>query len=90
MTLDVIDSMESDYAARLAKRAQAWEIKYPAEAKVLREAVWEKTRRAGQSFPEPGTMPWLMLEASVTEQIRKDRGWPTLRAFTAINGGQDR
>ncbi len=87
--IDILDNIENAYAERLAQRATEWQTKHPAEAKQLREDVTAKYRRAGKPDPEPGSFPWLMLEAAVVEAIRAKKGWPTLREFERLQAGHE-
>lgn len=87
MSEDILTNLENDYADRLTKRAVEWQTKHPDEAKALREEVAAKYRRTGKPDPEPGSFPWMMLEAAVVEAIRVKKGWPTMRQFQDLQAG---
>lgn len=89
MSIDILDALENDYAARLTTRAAEWIAKHPEEAATLRAEAWEKMRRAGQSFPEPQTMQGRMVDAAVVEAIRKLKKWPSIREFMALQAGKE-
>lgn len=86
---DVLANLEEFYAASLAEKATRWQTRNPEEAKTIREAVTIQFRRPGMSDPEPGTLAWLTLEAAIVEAIRAKKGWPTLRAFTLLQAGEE-
>ena len=82
---ELFTSLETEYAARLEKRAQQWQLKYPAEAKALRESIDAHFERE----PLPGGLLWLAREAAVVEAIRQKKGWPSMREFVRLQGGEE-
>jgi hypothetical protein len=84
---EIFTSLETAYAERLAKRATEWQVRYPDEAKTLREAIDAQYRRPGMTEPEKGSLQWQMIEAAVVEAIRAKKGWPTLREYERLQGG---
>lgn len=82
---ELFTSLESDYTARLEKRAQQWSVKHPEEAKALRDAIDAHFERE----PEPGGLLWLAREAAVVEAIRAKKGWPTMREYVRLQSGEE-
>jgi hypothetical protein len=86
---DILESLEIEYLERLAQRSAEWQVKHPDEAKLLREQVTATFRRPGKPDPEPGSLAWEMVEQAVNEAVRARKGWPTARAFIALQGGDE-
>lgn len=84
-TLDVIASIETAYADRLAERATLWQTRHPELAKRLREDI---DRHFGKE-PEPGSLVWQAREAAIVEAIRQKKGWPTMREYVRLQGGEE-
>ena len=82
---ELFTSLEADYTARLEKRAQQWQVKHPEEAKALRESIDAHFERE----PLPGGLLWLAREAAVVEAIRQQKGWPSMREFVRLQGGEE-
>lgn len=81
MNTEIMDDLERQYIDRLDERCTKWQTKHADEAKEIRESVRVQFRRPGGTDPEPGSMPWAMVEAAVNEAIRAKNGWPTFRRW---------
>jgi hypothetical protein len=81
MNTDLINSLEHQYIDRLDERCAKWQAKHKDEAKEIRESIAVQFRRPCVHEPEPGSLPWLMVEAAVNEAIRAKNGWPTFRRW---------
>lgn len=87
--IDVLANLGEAYARRLEERAAQWSVKHPEEAKLIREEVSVRFRRANRPDPEPGSIQWLMIEAAIVDAIRAKKGWPTQREYEQLQAGQE-
>ncbi len=78
---ELVDVLEQQYALRLEQRCKEWEVKHPAEAKVIRDEVAVKFARVGKPEPEPDTLAWHVIEGAVQEAIRLKAAWPSVRQW---------